>query len=456
MKARMLLALVVLVTGIAVTAVALASSDKDRSRKRSSYEVWMIDQSDTRADGGGNLFVYDGDELTDDPTGAQSEKIDLGGAAREMCLAQTGTAPRRPHMIVFNGGNESDDGNSRVAVAFVVTGHVLFMDADARTPIKCIDTGVQAHAVWPTPDQRQLIVANQNDKKISRISTDYFNDSYELDANATIDLANGTTPSGALRQDPALRPDNAPICPRTDDAGKVSFITLRGGGMFVVDHKQTPMTIVAEYDKTNVHANGCGGIQANGKMYINSGAGLLTATATTPANPTEHDVYSFAVDEFDSTPNPPNTPAPKLVYDYDNRAEADSHGVLLTKRERFLWVGDRQSNTMTTVNTRTDRIEDEFTLEGESSSDPAPDLLDISPKADWVFAALRGPNPQSGGHSAFGNTPGVGVIKVRNNGRTGRMKGVARVTNVVGGLENADPHAIRVRVVDRRRSGNDD
>lgn len=450
MRARLLLTLAVLVTGVAITAVAVASSDDERRHKRSSYEVWMIDQSDTRADGGGSLYVYDGKELTDDPTGAQSEKVDLGGAARDMCLAQTGTAPKRPHMIVFNGGNESDDGNSRVAVAFVVTGHVLFMDADSRAPIKCIDTGAQAHAVWPTPDQTQLIVANQNDKKISRISTDYFSDTYELEAGATLDLANGTTPSGALRQDPALRPDNAPICPRTDDRGRVSFITLRGGGMFVVDHKQSPMAIVAEYDKANVHANGCGGIQAEGKMYINSGAGTLAD------NPTEHDVYAFGVNRFDSTPNPPNVPAPKLVYDYDNRAEADSHGVLLTKRERFLWVGDRQSNTMTTVDTRTDRIEDEFTLEGEASSDPAPDLLDISPKADWVFAALRGPNPQSGGHSAFGNTPGVGVIKVRRNGRTGRMEGVARVTNMVGGLENADPHAIRVRVLDRSRSGDDD
>jgi len=30
--------------------------------------------------------------------------------------------------------------------------------------------------VWPTPDQKSLIVANQNDKKLSRISTDYETD----------------------------------------------------------------------------------------------------------------------------------------------------------------------------------------------------------------------------------------------------------------------------------------
>lgn len=442
MRARLMIALIVMLLSAAATAVAVASTEGGHGTTRSSYEVWTIDQSDTRPDGGGSLYVYDGKELAEDPSGAGAEKVDLGGAAREMCLAQTGSAPRRPHMIVFNGGNSSADGNSRVAVAFVVTGHVLFMDADSREPIKCIDTGAQAHAVWPSPDQTQLIVANQNDKKLSRIATNYGTDQYELDRAATLDLANGTTPSGALRQDPVLRPDNAPICPRTDDEGRVTFVTLRGGGMFVVDHHQTPMKIVAEYDKSNVHANGCGGIQAGDKMYINSGAGSLAD------NPTEHDVYAFPVGEYGSAPNAPNTPAPRLVYSYDDRAEADSHGVLLTKGERFLWTGDRQANTITTVDTHTDEVVDEFSLEGDASSDPAPDLLDISPKGRFVFAALRGPNPQSGGHSAFGSTPGVGVIEVGEGGKTGRMTGVARISNMANdGVERADPHAIRVREI---------
>ncbi|MDQ4049458.1 MAG: hypothetical protein M3131_08780, partial [Actinomycetota bacterium] len=326
-------------------------------------------------------------------------------------------------------------------------GHVLFMDANTREPIECIDTGVQAHAVWPSPDQTQLIVANQNDKKLSRISTDYAADEYALDTAATLDLANGTTPSGAPRQDRALRPDNAPICPRTDDAGRVTFVTLRGGGMFVVDHHQTPMAIVAEYDKSRVHANGCGGIQADNKMYINSGAGGLLD------NPTEHDVYWFPVGEYGSSPNAPNTPAPRLVYSYDGRAEADSHGVALTKGERFLWVGDRQANTITSVDTRTDEVVDEFSLAGDASSDPAPDLLDVSPKGRFVFAALRGPSPQSGGHSAFGSTPGVGVIDVGRGGRTGRLTGVARISNLANGIKRADPHAIRVRQIAHAAGG---
>lgn len=442
MRARLLFALVVTLLSGGATAAAVEYAEDGDGPPPRSYEVWTVDQSDTRPDGGGTLYVYDGEELSEDPGGAVPEKLDLGGAARDMCLEQTGSAPRRPHMIVFNGGNSSSDGNSRVAVAFVVTGHVLFMDAETREPIECIDTGAQAHAVWPTPDQTQLIVANQNDKKLSRISTEYGTDTYELETAATLDLAAGATPSGAPRQDPVLRPDNAPICPRTDDGGRVTFVTLRGGGMFVVDHRQTPMAIVAEYDRAHVHANGCGGIQARGKMYVNSGAGGLAD------NPTEHDVYAFPVSEYGPVPNAPNTPAPQLVYSYDDRAEADSHGVLLTKNERFLWVGDRQANTITSVDTRDDSVVGEFALEGDASADPAPDLLDISPKGRVVFAALRGPNPQSGGHSAFGTTPGVGVIAVAEGGKSGRMTGVARISNVgADGVERADPHAIRVREI---------
>jgi hypothetical protein len=443
MKARLLMACAVLALGVVATTVAVASG-KHGNPKRSSYEVWMIDQSDTRPGYGGNLYVYQGEELAEEASSAVPEKIDLGGEASDLCREQTGTNPTRPHMTVFNGGDDSADGNERVAVAFVASGHVLFMDSDTREPIKCIDTGVQAHAVWPTPDQSQIIVANQNDKKLARISTDWDADEYELEPDATLDLANGLTPSGAPRQG-AERPDNAPICPRTDDEGRVTFVTLRGGGMFVVDHTQTPMQIVAEYDKTQVHANGCGGIQAKDTMYINSGAGTLAG------NPTEHDVYAFDARAFGSTPNPPNTPAARLIYSYDDRPEADSHGVVLTGKDKYLWTGDRQANTMTVVDTRQDRVLEEFTLEGEASSDPAPDLLDVSPDGRHVFAALRGPRPQSGGHSAFGETPGVGVIDVLRNGRTGRLDSVARVTNVVGGLDQADPHAIRVRVLDGDR-----
>ena len=336
---------------IAAVAAVLVANAGDRAtaatsppQRPSTFEVWTVDQSDTRPDGGGLLHVYNGPSLNGDfADEAHPETTDLGGRVRQLCLERTGTAPRRPHMLVFNGGHDSADGASHAALAFVVTGHVVFFDAATREPLACIDVGVQAHAVWPTPDQRHMIVANQNGKLLQRIATDYANDRFTLEPAATLNLATCTTPSGARCQDPALRPDNAPICPRTDASGRFTFVTLRGGGMFVVDHSASPMQIVAEYDRSAIHPAGCGGIEANGKMYVNSGA-------------PHHDVYAISLDELSSSASPPNTPTAKVVYSRDDRPSVDSHGVLTTKHERYVWVADRSANFVAVVDPITDEV----------------------------------------------------------------------------------------------------
>jgi hypothetical protein len=303
MKPRLLLvALIALVcTAAAAVAASAGTGHSDDRHHRRSYEVWLIDQEDKFNANSGTLHVFDGRELTRDAAAAIPETIDLAGAVRTMCQAKTGTAPVRPHMLVFNGGDDDGPGgNTHAALAFVATGHIAFLDAETREPVDCIDVGTQAHAAWPTPDQRYLIVANQNGKKLQRIRTDYKNETFVLDERASIDLAACTTPTGARCEDPSLRPDNAPICPRTTSDGRFTFVTLRGGGMFVVDHNVTPMRIVAEYDRHNVDDNGCGEMEVRDKMYVNSGAGLIPPpTPPVPGDePYGHDVYSFELDEF--------------------------------------------------------------------------------------------------------------------------------------------------------------
>jgi DNA-binding beta-propeller fold protein YncE len=427
--AGLLLALIVAALG----AVAYqASSDDD-----AGHEVWAIDQSDTTADGGGTLYIYQGSSLMGQAaSSAAPEVIDLGGAARDLCLAQTLAAPRRPHMLMFNASN------SHAIISFVATGHVLFMEAATRAPIACIDVGAQAHAAFPSPDEAYVVVANQNGKLLQRINTDYEANTFTLDGAATLDLATCVTPNGAACQDPALRPDNAPICPIIDSTSRFTFVTLRGGGMFVVDSTATPMAVVAEYDKANIHPNGCGGVEVTGKMYINSGGG-------TPANPLESDLYVLPLSGYSTAPNPPNTPAPTLVFSHDDRGFVDSHGATLTRHGRFLWVADRAANRIVVVNTQTDAVVNEINLVGKVSSDPAPDLLDISPSGNRVFAALRGPNPLTanapGVNNAVGSTPGVGVIRVERNGQTGTLQAIAPISHVVGGVERADPHGLMVR-----------
>jgi hypothetical protein len=449
MKPRLLLVgLVALVSIAAAAVVGSAGADSGADHDNRSYEVWLIDQEDSFNAGVGTLHVFDGEELTEDAASAEPESIDLGLAVRQRCEQETGTTPARPHMLVFNGGDDDGPGgNTHAMIAYVGSGHVAFLDAATRAPIDCIDVGVQAHAAWPTPDQEHLIVANQNGKQLNRIATDYENDIFTLESGATLDLAGCTTPSGALCQDPQLRPDNAPICPRTTSDGRFTFVTLRGGGMFVVDHNTTPMRIVAEYDREHVDDNGCGEMEARGKMYVNSGAGR-TVPPVQGDDPFGHDVYAVELDRLRRTPNTtPNRPRVEHVYTRDDEGvEVDAHAVSLTRGGRFLWWGDRSQNDVTVVDPRRDRVVGRFGLVNEHSDDPAPDLFDLSPRGDYMFASLRGPNPSSG-HEAFGSTPGVGVIDVRHNGRSGRLDGVARVGGVRG---TPDPHAIRVRDLSRR------
>jgi hypothetical protein len=445
MKPRlMLVALVALVCAAAVAVVGTAGATSDGSGHHGSYEVWLIDQEDRYNAGGGTLHIFDGDELTDDASTAVPESIDLSGEVASFCEEHTGSLPLRPHMLVFNGGDDNRPSANRYAViAFLVSGHVAFLDADERTPVGCVDVGIQAHAAWPTPDQRHLIVANQNGKKLMRIATDYWRDQFTLEDAATLDLATCKTPSGALCEDQELRPDNAPICPRTTSDGDFTFVTLRGGGMFVVDHNRTPMRIVAEYDRAHVDDNGCGEMEAGERMYVNSGAGW-TVPSVPGDEPYGHDVYSFRLDRFGSIPRRiPNRPRATHIYTRDEPgATVDAHAVALTKRG-FLWWGDRIENDVTVVDPGSNRVVSRFGLESELSEDPAPDLFDLSPDGDYMFSSLRGPYPASG-HEAYGSTPGVGVIKVRAGGLEGTLTGVARVGSIRG---TPDPHAVRVRAV---------
>jgi DNA-binding beta-propeller fold protein YncE len=419
-----------------VLGALVAGSPRAPRPAAAEYEVWVIDQSDTRPDGGGTLYIYRGAALTSDAGKAVPEVIDLGGDAQRFCLERTGSTPRRPHMVSFNHAQ------THAILSYVASGHVLFMDAATRAPVACVDVGVEAHAAFPAPDQSYVVVANQNGKRLERIRTDYAANVFTHESEAGLDLAACRTPSGAACQDPRLRPDNAPICPVVDSSGRLTFVTLRGGGLLVVDAGAQPMAILAEYDRTVVHPNGCGGAEAAGRMYIRAGGGSA-------AEPTHSDLYAFQLSRFSGGPYPPNMPAPAHVFSYDDRRYVDAHGGVLTKAGRYLWVGDRFGNRIVVVDTGTERVVNEVGLSGGASGDPAPDIMDIAPTGDWVFVSLRGPRPLSanvhGVENAVGSTPGIGVVRVEEDGRRGVLVAVAPITHRTDGEERADPHGLKVR-----------
>ena len=138
---------------------------------------------------------------------------------------------------------------------------------------------------------------------------------------------------------------------------------------------------------------------------------------------------------FSTTPSIiPNSPARTLVYSQDG-GSVDSHGTTLMKHGLYLWVADRFANKVVVVNTRTDSVVGEFSLAGDISPDPAPDLMGIAPSGNRVFVALRGPRPLSGNNPAFnnavGSTPGLGVIQVTQEGRSGELIAVAPISTPV-------------------------
>ncbi len=384
-----------------------------------AYEVWITDQSDTGKESGGLLHIYDGAKLAADPLSAKPlQTIDLSGEINKFCEDATKKAVRRPHMLFFNTAQD------HVILSFL-SGHVLFMDAVTKKPEACLSMGKNAHAAWPTPDQKMAITANIAEKKFVRIWTDYAAHKYSFDPEKDVlnlaALENGE------------RPDASPICPITESSSHYAFVTLRGGGLLVLDVTATPLKVVATLDNNQIHPAGCGGIQAGGMMYVNSGGGW-------PIAPLSYDVYALDIS------NLPKAITVKLVSQRDGQF-ADSHG--MASIGRYVWSADRAGNNVEIIDTVSNLSVGTIDLETSANADPAPDLMDTAPDGQYVFVSLRGSSPLTGNdkdaHNAMGTIPGVGVIHVDEGGRVGHYKGQATVTNLKDGKETADIHGIAVR-----------
>lgn len=384
-----------------------------------AYEVWLTDQSDTGKESGGFLYIYDGAQLSANPSTAKpTQTIDFSGDLGKFCEEATKKPVRRPHMLFFNAKQDH-------ALISFLSGHVLFLDAATKKPDACLSMGKNVHAAWPTPNEKMALAANIAEKKLIRISTDYGAHKFSFDSEKDV-INLGALESGE-------RPDNSPICPITDSTSTYGIVTLRGGGLIVVDVTATPMKVVATLDNNQVHPAGCGGIEAGGTLYINSGGGW-------PIAPLSYDIYALDMTKL------PKSVSAKLLSERDSRF-ADSHGMAAVGR--YLWSADRAGNNVEIIDTLSNLSVGSVDLVTSANNDPAPDLMDIAPDGQYVFVGLRGPTPLTGNdknvNNAKGTIPGVGVIHVDAGGKIGHYKGQASISNMKDGKETADTHGIAVR-----------
>jgi len=382
------------VIGVIAVMLACAPAVWGQGTARSAgYEVWAIDQADVGR-GGARLYIYEGSRLEAGQS-VQPQVIDLTGAS-----AGVGDGIGvRPHMLAFNRTF------SHGVIANVATGHVYVIRASDRRIVASIDVGEQAHHAEVSPDGQYIVVANQNGKRLARIVADFAAERFAYSRADDLDLA--------ARED-AGHPDNAPICPVLH--GGRAYVTLRGGGLYVVDYRATPMRIVRDYPRSVVAPAGCGGVVLGGKVYINSG----TATSS--------DLYVFdaATDAL-------------IKHIPLSWTGSDGHGLVVTGGGRFLWMGNRADHNIVAINTNRDAVVGIITGFGA-----APDIMALSPDGRRVFAALRGPNNLTGGPSAKGETPGVVVLEVTDEGRSGRRIGFVPIGDQSPASPH-DPHVVGVR-----------
>lgn len=488
--------------------IASSGSNPDGGFQTQGYEVWLSDQTNTQGissssptgSHGGQIVIYDSNDLNKTPPVNNPQIID----ATTMFPNAAQTTGKE--VVRLHGMLPSPD-HRYMSVNFVGSGHLGIVDGEKKKAA-CLfkttatSTGQQNHMTFWSPDGNYLLVGNQNGRIMERVDVKRSGDkvsAFVFNAAASLDLVGGSgrieaqplavdmddtdgiscsvegqvadnqstqTPAGQPKEAPEIRAKNAPICPIPSSDNTHIYTTLGGGGLFVIDYTSTPMAIVGEYDKSTVHAAGCGGAESKGFMHLNTG--------TSGPGISEFSVYRLPLD-YPKAPafNPPNTPAPLATFKDENNGKVagqdlpeggnrDAHGVAVTlgstpylhqmdrvQNKVEVFRMDEQAESMPRVGTYDLTTTDacKATLGAKGNNDPAPDLADISPMGNRIYVALRGPNPLSVSHAAEGSCPGLGIITLNADGSSGELTNVLETSslNFDKSLNLSDPHAVIVR-----------
>lgn len=391
-------------------------------------EIWLLDQSNTYYydmninnsininDGnhniittnnlncGGTFYIIEKHDVI---------KITLDENFVNWVINKTGQSipPVRPHWIGFN------QSKTHAIICFVGSGHVLIMNAKTKEFIDVFlisGTMGAAHAAYTSHDDSYFLVTNFTNKSVYKVLSNYTTNQFIIDNTATLNLT-------------SLNSGN-PITAIISDNNQYGYVTLSGGGYLQIDPNSTPMSILNQYNNSQVVPAGLISLQYKNNIYFDSGVG----TGTTSAN------YQSALYTINANQWPAE---PCKIFDRTTVNGFDAHGMLMVGP--YLWVADRGSKDIYVVCGKTLVNIIRFDVPGKLA-------IDLLAKNDkYVFGSLRGPIPLTGNNStlnnAVGDYPGVAVIKIKQCGKSGKLKYIWRTYNIVNNIETSDPHGIDSR-----------
>ncbi len=382
-----------------------------------SYELWVVDQAETTATGGGTLYIYKGADLKG-PAPAPAYTVNLGEAA----LGVGDGVGKHGHSIAFNPAM------THAVISYVDSGHVQVLRASDRKIVASIKvTGSAAgpaapHASAVTPAGDAIIVANQGGKRLQRISADFKNEVYKLDSAADLDLS--------LLED-ADHPGNLPVIPVFTPDGRYVYVPMRGGGSYVIDYQATPMKTIATLGKSAIGPQSCCATFVKDTVWTTAQGGATTTT-------TSFNLYQVT--------GLPDKPVAKKILSRTGNVE--SHSVILVGQ--YLWLADRFANTLDIVDQAGDARTMSLASGPLAGRDPAPDIMALSPDESIVFVALRGKTPVTsnikGLDNAVGDVGGFAILTVKDSGRDATVTSVVALP-LAAGASVVDPHGLRLRII---------
>ena len=403
------------------------------------YEVWTVDQSNTT----GRRAAARSTSTTAPRSSGRGARTPCpsgstwAAARTALCLARTGTAPVRPHMLFFNAGA-------------LARGPVVRRDrprASSSTRPRGRRSRASTSGVAGARRRaraRRVATSSSRTRTAScsqRIRTDYATNTFALEPAATLDLAGGTTPERRPAQDRRCVPTTRRSARSSTRRAGSRSSRCAAAGCSSSTRRATPMRIVAEYDRRPCTATAAAASRQAGDMYLNSGGG-------TAGEPGRVRRLRFPLGGLPPTPNPPNTPAPTLVFSHDGGHERRlaRRGADASTAATCGWpTGSATGSWCIETRDRPGRRRDPARRGAEQRSDAGPhghlaDAATALRLAARPAAALGRParlDRQDAGPRAHPGAEG------RPDGQPG---GIARIANAdAAGIDRADPHGLRVR-----------